>query len=184
MKKKIVNTSIVAVIISVVIAGCDMRIRPEYGEEEMNIEKAVCVLHPTAGYEVKGTVVFTKSDTGIVIRAEMEGLEPGKHGFHIHELGDCSDPEGKSAGGHFNPYDKRHGAPGDNERHVGDLGNIYADSTGKASLNMIDTVISLNGSNSIIGRAVIVHQGEDDLVSQPTGNAGARVACGIIGIAR
>lgn len=146
--------------------------------------KAVAVLHPTAGNEVSGEVRFSKAPKGIEISAEISGLSPGRHGFHIHQWGDCSAPDGTSAGGHFNPFNTRHGAPGDKERHVGDLGNLDAGADGIAHFEMVDKVISLTGPNSIIGRAVIVHAGEDDLKSQPTGNAGARVACGVIGYAR
>ncbi|MCG6187104.1 superoxide dismutase family protein [Maribellus maritimus] len=150
---------------------------------ETNFTKAICVLHPTEGNDVKGTVTFTKTTSGVDVVADLEGLTPGKHGFHIHEYGDCSKPDGTSAGGHFNPDHKDHGGPADMERHVGDLGNIEAGEDGKAHLELNDTMIKLNGEHSIIGRGIIVHAGEDDLTSQPTGAAGARVACGVIGIA-
>ena len=145
-------------------------------------DKAICVLHPTEGNEVSGTVKFTQDGAEVKVVADLEGLTPGKHGFHIHEYGDCSNPDGTSAGGHYNPLDKKHGAPTDANRHVGDLGNIEADENGNAHLEMTDTLINLGGRYSIIGRAVIVHADEDDFESQPTGNAGARVACGVIGI--
>ena len=121
---------------------------------------------------------------GIRVIVDMEGLSPGDHGFHVHEYGDCSAPDGTSAGGHFNPDGQPHGAPTDTERHVGDLGNISADGMGMAHLEWTDTFLSFSGPHSIVGRGVIVHAGADDLTSQPTGNAGARVACGVIGIAR
>ena len=148
------------------------------------LTKAICVLHPTEGNKVSGVVTFTKTDSGIKIVADLEGLPPGKHGFHVHEFGDCSSPDGTSAGGHFNPENQAHGAPDDAIRHVGDLGNVVAGNDGKAHYERVDTVISLGGKHSIIGRGIIVHAGEDDLKTQPTGNAGARVACGVIGIAR
>ena len=112
--------------------------------------------------------------------ADIEGLTPGDHGFHVHEFGDCSAPDGTSAGAHFNPTKKPHGAPDNAERHVGDLGNITADESGKAHYDRIDTVIELNGENTIVGRSVIVHAKADDFVSQPAGNAGSRIACGVI----
>ncbi len=152
-------------------------------ESERTITTAVAVLHPTDGSEVHGTVTFILVADGIKIVADVEGLTPGKHGFHIHEYGDCSALDAKSAGGHFNPENMPHGAPNDMERHVGDLGNLEADAEGKAHYERIDKHISFSGSHSIIGLAVIVHDGEDDFVSQPTGNAGARVACGTIGAA-
>ena len=152
--------------------------------EGSEITKAICVLHPTEGNNVKGTVTFTKTDDGkIQVQADMQGLTEGKHGFHVHQLGDCSAADGTSAGGHFNPEDMDHGGPEGTHRHVGDLGNITADANGNASLQLTDDMISFSGKHSIIGRAIIVHAGEDDLSSQPTGDAGARVACGVIGIA-
>ena len=152
-------------------------------KDKAMVEEAVCILHPTEGNSVSGTVHFAKTDSGIYIEADVQGLEPGKHGFHIHQYGDCTDPEGKSAGGHYNPENVEHGGPDDLVRHVGDLGNLEAGEEGMAKYERTDTVIRLNGKHSIIGRAVIVHAGEDDLESQPTGAAGGRLACGVIGIA-
>ena len=149
-----------------------------------NYEKAICVLHPTEGNNVTGTVTFTKTATGVNVVADIKGLTPGMHGFHIHQYGDVSAPDGTSAGGHFNPEGKEHGGPSAMERHVGDLGNIEAGEDGTAHLELSDTMIKLNGEHSIIGRGIIVHAGEDDLTSQPTGAAGARVAAGVIGIAK
>jgi superoxide dismutase, Cu-Zn family len=148
-----------------------------------NITHAVAVLHPTYGNNVSGEVRFSEVEGGVRVTAELRGLKPGKHGFHIHALGDCSAPDGTSSGGHYNPMGKAHGGPDSAERHVGDLGNITADKSGRASYDRVDRYLSLKGPYSIVGHAVIVHAGEDDFVSQPTGNAGARVACGVIGIA-
>lgn len=148
------------------------------------VVKAVCVLYPTAGNTVTGTVIFTNTDAGVKVVADVAGLTPGKHGFHIHECGDCSAADGSSAGGHFNPGKMNHGAPMDMTRHAGDMGNLEADATGKAHLEYIDTKMQLDGSASIIGRSMIVHAKEDDLKTQPTGNAGPRVACGVIGIGK
>jgi superoxide dismutase, Cu-Zn family len=146
--------------------------------------KAIAVLHPTAGSNVSGTVIFTASDNQVKVVADITGLSPGKHGFHIHEFGDCSDPKAVSAGGHFNPAHKQHGAPDASDRHAGDLGNIEADASGKAHLEWTDGVMKLSGSDSIIGHAVIVHEKADDLKTQPTGDAGGRLACGVIGVAK
>lgn len=148
------------------------------------ITRAVAVLRPTKGNSVRGIVTFTKDKGGIRVVADLEGLTPGNHGFHIHEYGDCSAPDGTSAGGHFNPEGKPHGAPTSKNRHVGDLGNITANAEGKAHYDWTDPVISFAGTRSVVGRAIIVHAGEDDLKSQPTGNAGPRIACGVIGIAK
>jgi superoxide dismutase, Cu-Zn family len=146
--------------------------------------KAIAVLHPTAGNTVTGSVTFTKSGDEIKVVADITGLTPGKHGFHIHEFGDCSSSDGNSAGGHFNPTHKPHGAPDASDRHAGDLGNIEADASGKAHLEWSDKVMKLSGADSIIGHAVIVHEKADDLKTQPTGNAGGRLACGVIGVAK
>jgi superoxide dismutase, Cu-Zn family len=148
------------------------------------IHKAVCVVYPTQGNAVTGTITFTKVDGGVKVVADLKGLSAGKHGIHIHECGDCSAADGSSAGGHFNPMSKSHGAPMDAMRHEGDMGNIEADATGNAHMEYIDKNISFEGMTSIIGRSVIVHKSEDDLKTQPTGNAGARVACGVIGIGK
>ncbi|MGH8016336.1 MAG: superoxide dismutase family protein, partial [Candidatus Zixiibacteriota bacterium] len=102
------------------------------------IQKAIAVMHPTNGSSVSGKVTFTKVKSGIVINAYITGLTPGKHGFHIHEFGDCSSDDGTSTGGHFNPTQMPHGAPTDAQRHSGDFGNVTADSTGVASLEWLD----------------------------------------------
>ena len=149
-----------------------------------DVTKAIAVLQPTAGSTVAGTVTFTAAGDTVKVVADLSGLTPGKHGFHIHEFGDCSDPKAASAGGHFNPSNHQHGAPDVAERHAGDLGNIEADASGKAHLEASDKAMKLAGADSIIGHAVIVHEKADDLKTQPTGDAGGRVACGVIGIAK
>ena len=146
--------------------------------------KAIAVLHPTTGSNVAGTVTFTVSGDEVKVVADITGLTPGKHGFHIHEFGDCSAPDAKSAGGHFNPGNHQHGAPDATDRHAGDLGNIEADASGKAHLEVSDKMMKLSGTDSILGHAVIVHEKADDLKTQPTGDAGGRVACGVIGVAK
>ena len=153
-------------------------------DSKIEIKNAVAVMVPGEGSNAKGKITFLQQDGSVKIIVDMEGLKSGKHGFHIHEFGDVSDMKGVSAGGHFNPTNKKHGGPMDAERHVGDLGNIIADKNGKVHQEIIDKIISLNGVNSIIGRAVVVHAGMDDLKTQPTGNSGARVAFGVIGIAK
>lgn len=172
--------SMVLLIILTLAYGCETK---EYStSENEKVKKAIAVLHPTKGNETTGIVKFHKVEKGIKVTGEITNLSPGKHGFHIHEYGDCGAEDGTSAGGHFNPFGKPHGAPTDKERHVGDLGNIVANEEETAKFEMVDTVISFTGKSSIIGHAVIIHAGEDDLKTQPTGNAGARLACGVIGI--
>ena len=146
-------------------------------------KKAIAVLHSSSGSQVMGTVTFTQMGDTVQVIADVTGLTPGKHGFHIHEFGDCSAADASSAGGHFNPMKKPHGAPDAPERHAGDMGNLEADSTGKAHLELKDNMLKLSGENSILGHGVIVHEKVDDW-SQPVGNAGGRLACGVIGIAK
>jgi len=148
--------------------------------------KATAVLYPTTGNQVHGTVRFTKVRNGVKVVADINGLSTGEHGFHIHEFGDCTAFDGKSAGGHFNPDGTPHGAQTSPEkyRHVGDLGNITAIDSGKAHLELVDSLLAFDGARSVIGRGVIVHADKDDLKSQPTGAAGSRVACGVIGVAK
>jgi Cu-Zn family superoxide dismutase len=146
-------------------------------------QKAVAVLHPLGDSKVMGTVYFTVEEGSVHVTGEITGLTPGEHAFHVHEFGDCSDPKGMSSGAHFNPTHMPHGGPHSDKRHVGDLGNIKADDSGKVTLDIKDTDIQLHGPHSIVGRALIVHAKADDLTSQPSGNAGDRIACAVIGIA-
>ncbi len=130
---------------------------------------------------IHGMVSFTETADGVAVVAHVEGAPPGVHGFHIHETGDCSADDFTSAGGHFNPAGVPHGGPDDVERHGGDLGNIEVAEGGHGHLEISSDIITLGeGANSVIGRGVILHADADDLVSQPTGAAGARLACGVI----
>ncbi len=147
-------------------------------------EKAIAVLHPASGSHVTGTVSFTKVEGGVRIVADVEGLTPGEHGFHVHEFGDCSAPDATSAGPHYNPGKHQHAGPDTEMRHNGDLGNLTADAAGKAHYERVDKELKLSGENSIVGRGLIVHANADDLKTQPTGNAGPRVACGVIALAK
>ncbi|XP_035450298.1 superoxide dismutase [Cu-Zn] [Spodoptera frugiperda] len=149
--------------------------------------KAVCVLKG----DVSGTIYFAQQEEKgpVVLTGEVQGLAKGKHGFHIHEFGDntngCT-----SAGAHFNPSKMEHGGPEAAIRHVGDLGNIESSGGAATKVCIQDTLISLSGPNSIIGRTLVVHADPDDFglggheLSKTTGNAGARIACGVIGIAQ
>jgi len=156
----------------------------EEGHKVMGPTHAVCVLHSTKGHKAHGVIHFRLTDEGVAISGEISGLTPGEHAFHVHEFGDCSGADAMSAGPHFNPDKKKHGGPHDDDRHVGDLGNITANGRGVAEFKMMDKLVKLHGPHSIIGRSLIVHAKADDLKSQPAGNAGDRVACGVVGIAK
>ncbi len=151
--------------------------------EAGGVTKAMAQLIPTTGSSVKGTVVFTKDGSGIHVHAEISGLTPGEHGFHVHEYGVWSE-NGMSSGGHFNPTMAPHAGIDSKKRHVGDLGNITANSNGNATFDVDDSHLSFHGTSSILGRGMVVHEKADDLKSQPAGNAGARLAVGVIGVAK
>jgi Cu-Zn family superoxide dismutase len=148
-----------------------------------DVTKATCKLESKSGSKVTGTITFTKTGNDVQVTGEITGLTPGKHGFHLHEKGDCSAPDAASAGAHFNPGQHKHGGPTATERHEGDLGNVEADASGKARVDWKGKM-SFTGAESIIGKAVIVHEKEDDLKTDPTGNAGGRLACGVIEAAK
>lgn len=143
---------------------------------------AVASLEPTKGNNTSGTVTFTQIRDKVRVEARISGLKPNAdHGFHIHEKGDCSSGDGMSTGGHFNPLGKAHGQHESMDRHAGDLPALRADAAGNASLNATLDVISVAaGSTSVIGRGLIVHRDPDDFKTQPTGNAGPRIACAVI----
>jgi Cu-Zn family superoxide dismutase len=141
---------------------------------------AIAVLSPAPNGKVHGQVTFLQEIEGVRVIANVEGLSPGKHGFHIHEKGDCSAPDFSSAGGHFNPMGKPHGSPTDSMHHAGDFGNLEANEDGVARFERVFNWLTITGDNSILGHAVIIHEKADDLQTQPTGNAGGRLACGVI----
>jgi Cu-Zn family superoxide dismutase len=138
----------------------------------------VAVITPTKGNKVRGTLRLVQKGDEIKITGKINQLTPGEHGFHIHEFGDQRGGDGKATGGHYNPTGHDHGAPGAHS-HSGDLGNITADAEGVAQVN-----VTMKGTplHFVLGRAFVVHAGKDDLKSQPSGDAGARVATGIIAI--
>ncbi len=182
MKNKLVGL-LVLFTLTVSLAGCVTK-NKEKSAETVSVNKAIAVINPTEGNNVHGTVIFTKEAEGIKVTADLEGLTPGDHGFHIHQFGDCSDLKGKSAGGHFNPDGAAHAGHDSKIRHVGDFGNITADENGTAHVEFIDDLISFSGSHNIIGRGIVIHGGTDDLTSQASGNAGPRVACGAIALSK
>jgi Cu-Zn family superoxide dismutase len=139
------------------------------------------VMEAKSKSKLVGKAKLTESEGGVHLLLTVEGIEPGDHGAHIHETGDCSAPDAKSAGGHFNPHTKDHGLPGAEKRHLGDLGNITIGKDGKGTLDITAPGANLkpNDPSSFVGRAIIVHAKKDD-GGQPVGNAGDRIGCGVI----
>ena len=141
---------------------------------------ATARLEPTKGNATTGTVTFAQRMSKVFVTAEVSGLAPGEHGFHMHEKGDCSSGDGMSTGGHWNPDATPHG-PQSGAHHAGDMPSLVADAGGNAKATFsLDGVTVAAGPKSVVGRGLIVHKDPDDYATQPTGNAGARVACAVI----
>ncbi|MEP2775453.1 MAG: superoxide dismutase family protein [Luteolibacter sp.] len=157
----------------------------EMKREHHGMFKLIAVINPVGDSNVKGTVAFEKEGDGVRVTAKVGGLEPNtKHGIHVHEFGDLGSPDAESAGGHFNPDGHDHAMPDNDTRHAGDFGNLTADEEGVATLSLLVKNLKLGpGPQGILGRAVIVHENEDD-GGQPTGNAGGRIGAGVIGISK
>jgi len=153
-------------------------------DETHGPQRATALLLATEGNEASGHVRFRQRGDQVVIRGRIENLEPGStHGFHVHQWGDISEPDGTGAGGHYNPEGHEHGLPPETPRHAGDLGNVTANEDGVATFTKRVSNITVAGkTNPILGRGVILHAKRDD-GGQPTGNAGARIAQGVIGVA-
>ncbi len=138
---------------------------------------------PTDGNQAQGQLTLTATSNGVQITGQISGLEPGgTHGFHVHEVGDCSAPDASSAGPHFDPHGHVHGHPGEGEHHVGDMLNVVADDTGLINAHALakDATLGDGGATDILGRAIVLHAGADDYSSQPAGDSGPRIACGVI----
>lgn len=164
-------------IVAVILSGC------RGGLIERPAPRAQAVMQPTAGSSVAGEVVFGEVGSKVRVVTEIHGLAPGAHGFHIHEHGDCSATDGSSAGGHFNPTGRLHGNPDLTEHHGGDMPQLIADANGHARLvAYLDGVRLGEGAGNIAGRSVVVHAAADDFKTQPAGNSGARLACGVISL--
>lgn len=164
----------------ILTAFLGLAVTAAYGQD---VSKATAKLEPKSGSKVTGTIMFTKSGDDVEVTGDIENLSPGKHGFHLHEKGDCSAADAASAGAHFNPTKQHHGGPTGADRHEGDLGNIEADASGKAHVQWKGKM-SLSGADSIIGKSVVVHEKADDLKTDPSGNSGSRIACGVIEAAK
>lgn len=147
---------------------------------DANKHFAAAQLSAKSNSHVEGTIQFYAENDGVRVVGIVTGLTAGAHGFHVHDKGDCSAPDASSAGGHFNPGQKPHGGPSSTEHHAGDLGNITADDSGRVEINVFSHDLSLTGANSIVGKSVVIHASADDMKTNPAGNSGARIACGVI----
>ncbi len=145
--------------------------------------RGVCIMMPTKGNSITGTIYFDTTPAGLHIHGTISGLEPNtKHGFHVHEFGDLTSEDGTAAGGHYNPEHMPHGGPMTAMHNAGDLGNVTADDKGVATVDITTTDVSLSGKHPIAGRSMVIHAKEDDMT--PTANPGARLAVGVIGFAK
>lgn len=142
-------------------------------------ERATAVLKDADGKEV-GKVTLIEVPTGVLLDADLTAVPPGDHGFHIHAVGKCEPPDFTSAGGHFNPEEDEHGLMNEAGPHAGDLPNIHVPENGKLRVEMLDQLVSLDGLLDDDGAAIVIHEGPDDYMTDPAGNAGARIACGVI----
>lgn len=168
----------------VLVSACQAAPTAEDAEDLAGIARGRAMrvkLTPRCGADVTGEVVFRQIGDSVRVTAWVSGASPGEHGIHIHESGDCSDHDFSAAGDHFNPTGEPHACPPEVHRHAGDLGNITIGADGKGRLDLTTDLISLTGGDrSIRNRAVILHDGADDCTSQPSGNSGGRLACGVI----
>ena len=168
------RNSLIAVAAAALVTGC----------QGMGTDgpKAMANLQPTKGSSASGAVSFIQMDGRVRVSGTVTGLKPGtEHGFHIHEAGDCSSGDGMSTKGHFNPQGKPHAHFGTPERHAGDMPALKADANGRAEFSAdLDVITVAPGPTSVVGRGLIVHAAPDDYRTQPTGNAGARIACAVI----
>ena len=145
-------------------------------------QKASASLYSRSGSQAKGEVTFVWQGSDVIINGKFTGLKPNsEQGFHVHEKGDCSAPDAMSAGGHFNPDTKNHGMPNSDMNHAGNMPNIKSDANGNATYTAkLNGFAVKTGANGVLGRSVVVHRDPDDYKSQPAGNSGPRIACGLI----
>jgi len=185
IKKCLAALAVSSLICFVVLGLRTQAAAPEKAQAGGSITKATGQLIATTKTQstVKGTVTFTKTPGGIHVHGEISGLTPGEHGFHVHEFGVWNE-DGMASGGHFNPTKAPHASHSSEKRHVGDMGNIKADESGNAVVDLDDDQMSFEGPTSIIGRGLVVHAKADDLKTQPSGDAGGRLAVAIIGVAK
>ena len=172
--------------VSILLMGCE-RIQQQAGvlPTETPAAQAHARIVSLSDSGVTGMAVFTQNGDQITLTIEIQNASPGIHAVHIHETGDCSSPDGKSAGGHWNPTGVAHGKWGEGEFHLGDIGNITVGEDGTGSIELTTDLweIGTGSDVDVVGKGIIVHAGADDFTSQPSGNAGARIGCGVIALA-
>lgn len=156
----------------------------EYTTDDASVARlGIVTLQPTQGNTTSGMVAFIQAEPEseqVRVVGKIINIAPGAHGFHLHDIGNCTTPDASSAGEHFNPTGALHASREAEVRHIGDLGNLVADADSTATIDFYDDQLELVGMNSVIGKAFIVHADEDDLTSQPAGNSGDRIACGVV----
>ncbi|HSL18387.1 MAG TPA: superoxide dismutase family protein [Methylomirabilota bacterium] len=181
---------VIAVAAVIAAAGCQPQ-QPEQQAEQptapperlpVQTRVAVAPIGPASGSALSGLTVFTESDGTVTLELTLENASPGTHGVHIHEIGDCSATDASSAGGHWNPTGEEHGKWGEPPFHLGDIGNVEVGEDGTGSLTMSTDLWSVgDGSDrDVVGKSVVVHSGADDFTTQPAGDSGERIGCGVI----
>ena len=176
----IVAVGVAALLSAAAIAGTGEASKEEASSQSMVIAKAEAAIEGRSGSALSGSAEFLMNGARVVIIVSVKGAPPGIHAVHIHEKGDCSATDAMSAGGHFNPGGYHHAAPETHGHHAGDLGNLTVGADGNGSVMINSGDLSFAGRTSVIGRAIVVHQNADDFMTQPTGNAGGRIGCGVI----
>ncbi len=159
--------------------ACAMATSLAFAAPALAANEATAVLKDPDGKEV-GKISVMAIPSGVLIAADLTAVPPGTHGFHIHAVGKCEAPDFKSAGGHFNPEEDEHGLMNEAGPHAGDMPNIHVPETGKLKLEVLNQMVSLDGLLDGDGAAIVIHEGSDDYTSDPAGDAGARIACGVL----
>lgn len=188
MKTKV---AAMGVALALAFAGHALAKKPTAADKKENKEElghagktlAKADIEAKSGSKLKGKATFTQGEKGaITLRVEVSDAPPGVHAIHIHEKGDCSSPDGKSAGNHWNPTHMEHGKWGVDHFHLGDIGNMTIEPNGKGTITLDTTKWTAGGGgvNDVIGHAIVIHGGVDDFKTQPSGNAGPRIGCGVI----
>jgi len=179
---------LLSLLLGTLAAGCiivaeehSSKAREQRHDTSHEHDKAYARIEGKSGSSLSGKATFTQVEHGVIVELRVESTAPGWHAVHVHEVGDCSAEDGTSAGGHFNPGGDAHGSPHAAEHHAGDLGNMWVDEHGEGHHVLLMPGLTVEeGPRSVVGRAIVVHAAIDDLASQPTGNAGGRIGCGVI----